>query len=212
MNIIVRNEKVEDKRRVEEVAREAFWNLYYPGCEEHAVINKLRGYKDFIPELTFVIEVDGEIVGSIFYSHSKIISKDGTEYNTISFGPVSILPSLHRKGIGRKLITHSIEEAKKLGYKGVLTLGYEYHYKPYGFVGGKKYSISMEDGKFYKGLLALPLYEGALDNISGYVSFSKGLEVTQDEVEEFDKLFEYKEKKVEESQKIFEATVGLLDE
>ena len=212
MNIIVRNEKVEDKRRVEEVAREAFWNLYYPGCEEHAVINKLRGHKDFIPELTFVIEVDGEIVGSIFYSHSKIISKDGTEYNTISFGPVSILPSLHRKGIGRKLITHSIEEAKKLGYKGVLTLGYEYHYKPYGFVGGKKYSISMEDGKFYKGLLALPLYEGALDNISGYVSFSKGLEVTQDEVEEFDKLFEYKEKKVEESQKIFEATVGLLDE
>ena len=99
-----------------------------------------------------------------------------------------------------------------MGYKGVLTLGYEYHYKPYGFVGGKKYSISMEDGKFYKGLLALPLYEGALDNISGYVSFSKGLEVTQDEVEEFDKLFEYKEKKVEESQKIFEATVGLLDE
>ena len=212
MNIVIRNERVEDYSTVEKITREAFWNLYFPGCEEHVAVNKLRGHKDFIPELTFVIEVDGEIKGSIFYSHSKVIGENGSEYNTISFGPVSIDPKMHRMGLGRKLIEYSIEEAKKKGYKGILTLGYEYHYAPYGFVGAKKYNISMEDGKFYKGLLALPLCDGGLDNISGYAKFTTGLEVTAEEVEEFDKLFEYKEKKVQESQKIFAETVGLLDE
>lgn len=212
MNITIRNENKQDYRKVEEVAREAFWNLYFPGCSEHMVIHNMRNHRDFIPELSFVIEVDGEIVGSIFYTHSKVVSSDGTQHKTITFGPVSILPSMHRKGLGRKLITHSIEEAKKLGYNAILTLGYPYHYEPYGFVGGKKYKISMSDGKYYKGLLVLPLYEGALDNISGYAVFSDALEPNEEEVEIFDKSFEPKEKGIQDSQKEYEIACCMLDE
>ncbi len=212
MNITIRNENKQDYRKVEEVAREAFWNLYFPGCSEHMVIHNMRNHPDFIPELSFVIEVDGEIVGSIFYTHSKVVSSDGTQHKTITFGPVSILPSMHRKGLGRKLITHSIEEAKKLGYNAILTLGYPYHYEPYGFVGGKKYKISMPDGKYYKGLLVLPLYEGALDNISGYAVFSDALEPNEEEVEIFDKSFEPKEKGIQDSQKEYEIACCMLDE
>ena len=212
MNIKIRKEEPKDYRKVEEVTREAFWNLYFPGCAEHLAVHNLRKSTDFIPELTFVIEVDGEIVGSIFYSHSKIVSTDGTEINTISFGPVSISPKMHRIGLGRQLITHSIEEAKKLGYRAILTLGYPYHYEPYGFVGGKKYNISMPDGKFYIGLLALPLYDGALDNISGYAAFSDALEPSTEEIEKFDITFPTKEKKVQDSQKEFEVASCTLDE
>ncbi|WP_373599256.1 GNAT family N-acetyltransferase [Paraclostridium bifermentans] len=212
MNITIRNENKQDYRKVEEVAREAFWNLYFPGCSEHMVIHNMRNHPDFIPELSFVIEVDGEIVGSIFYTHSKVVSSDGTQHKTITFGPVSILPSMHRKGLGRKLITHSIEEAKKLGYNAILTLGYPYHYETYGFVGGKKYKISMPDGKYYKGLLVLPLYEGALDNISGYAVFSDALETNEEEVEIFDKSFEPKEKGIQDSQKEYEIACCMLDE
>ncbi len=212
MDIKIRNENEKDYRKVEEVAREAFWNLYFPGAAEHVAINKLRKDKDFIPELTYVIEVDGEIAGAIFYSHSKIVSEDGTEHETISFGPVFIAPKMHRMGLGFKLITHSIEEAKNLGYKAITTLGYPYHYEPYGFLGGKKYGISMPDGNFYKGLLVLPLYEDALDNISGYAVFSEALEPTEYEIEEFDKTFPYKEKKVQDSQKEFEIASTMLDE
>lgn len=212
MDIKIRKEEPKDYRKVEEVTREAFWNLYFPGCAEHLAVHNLRKSTDFIPELTFVIEVDGEIVGSIFYSHSKIVSEDSSEINTISFGPVSISPRIHRIGLGRQLITHSIEEAKKLGYRAILTLGYPYHYEPYGFVGGKKYSISMADGNFYKGLLALPLYEGALDNVSGYAVFSDALEATPEEIEAFDSTFPTKEKKVQESQKEFEIASCMLDE
>lgn len=212
MNVKIRHENENDYRIVEEVAREAFWNLYFPGCAEHVVVNKMRKSKDFMPELSFVIEVNGKIAGAIFYTHSKIVSDDNKEFNTISFGPVFISPEFHRMGLGRKLITHSIDVAKKLGHKAITTLGYPYHYEPYGFVGGKKYNISMEDGKFYKGLLVLPLYDGVLDNISGYAVFSEVLDATEEEIEEFDRSFPYKEKKVQDSQKEFEISCSLLDE
>lgn len=202
MNINIRNEEPKDYRRVEEVAREAFWNLYFPGGHEHYVVHKMRTHSDFIKELAFVIEVDGQVEGAIFYTHSKVKSKDNTEYKTISFGPVFISPSYHRKGLGRELITHSINVARKMGYSAIITLGYPYHYESYGFLGGKTYNISMEDGKFYKGLLVLPLYEGALDSIAGYVVFSDALEATEDEVNEFDQAFAPKEKKYQTSQDV----------
>lgn len=215
MNILVRNEESKDYRRVEEVAREAFWNLYCPGTDLHYVVNKVRSHKDFIKELAFVIEVNGVIEGAIFYTEAKIVSKDGKEHKMASFGPVFISPEFHRKGLGRELITHSMEKAKEMGYKAILTLGYPYHYKPYGFLGGKKYNISMGDMNFYTGLLVLPLYEGALDNITGYAVFSDGLEVYPEElekVESFDKNFAPKEKKIQESQKKFAIACVELDE
>ena len=211
MDINIRNEEEKDYKIVEEIAREAFWNLYFPGCHEHFVINKMRKHKDFIKQLTFVIEVDGNIEGAIFYTHSKIVCDD-KEYKTISFGPVFISPKYHRKGLGRKLITYSINKAKEMGYNAILTLGYSYHYEPYGFLGGKNYNISMIDGKFYKGLLVLPLYKGALDNISGYVVFSDVFDCNDEEVNEFDKNFPYKEKCFQESQIEFEKASSMIDE
>lgn len=212
MNINIRNEEAQDYRRVEEIAREAFWNLYFPGAHEHYVVHKMRSHPDFIKELAFVIEVDGQVAGAIFYTHSKIISKDNTAHKTISFGPIFISPAYHRKGIGRQLISHSIKAAREMGYRAILTLGYPYHYEPYGFLGGKRYKIALEDGNFYKGLLALPLYEGALDSISGYAVFSEVLEANEEEVHEFDQTFLPKEKKYQASQDEYEAACAMLDE
>ena len=115
MNIVVRKEEAKDYRRTEEVAREAFWNLYFPGAAEHYVVHKMRSHPDFIQELAFVIEVDGTVEGAIFYTHSKVVTPNG-EFPTISFGPVFISPKYHRQGLGRKLITHSIEIAKEMKY------------------------------------------------------------------------------------------------
>ena len=44
MNIVVRNEETKDYRRTEEVAREAFWNLYFPGAAEHYVVHQNRAH------------------------------------------------------------------------------------------------------------------------------------------------------------------------
>lgn len=211
MNIKIRKEESKDYRRVEEVAREAFWNLYCPGCNEHLIINTMRTHTDFIPELAFVIELDDEIVGSIFYTHSKVVSEHGSEHKTITFGPVSILPSLHRKGLGKALISHSIEEAKRLGYSSIIIGGYPYHYENYGFTGAKKYKISMPDGNYYTGIMALPLCDGALDCVSGSVYMSDVYEIDENKLQDFDKGFPLKEKQEQESQKEFEHAVSQID-
>lgn len=208
---IIRHETADDYYIVENVTREAFWNLYKPGCEEHLIVHKLREHPDYIPELSFVIEENDEIIGSIFYSHSKVLEENGKEHKTITFGPVSILPKYHRQGFGRKLILHSIEEAKKLGYSAIIIGGFPYHYQCYGFVGAKKYGISMPDKEFYTGIMALPLYEGALDHVSGCVFFSKGMYIDENDVEVFDSKFPKKEKQILPCQAKFEAAIAEID-
>lgn len=212
MNINIRHEKPKDYNTVEQVTREAFWNLYCLGCNEHFIVHCLREHPDFIPALSFVIEVDGEIAGSIFYSHSKVVDEDGAEHKTITFGPVSISPRLHRKGLGRTLITYSMEEAKRQGYSAIIIGGYPYHYVTYGFEGAKKFGISMPDGNYYTGIMALPLFHGALDKVKGQVYFSEALEPDERDLAEFDKRFPHKEKTITESQAKFEKAVSEIDD
>lgn len=212
MNINIRHEKAEDYYTVEKVTRDAFWNLYCPGCSEHLIVHNLRNHPDFIPELSFIIELDNKIVGSIFYTHSKVIDSKGQEHKTITFGPVSIAPHLHRKGLGRILINHSINEAKKQGYQGIIIGGYPHHYKTYGFEGAKKFGISMSDKNYYTGIMALPLFEGSLDQINGCVYFSDALEPDENKLVEFEKKFPFKEKMETKSQIEFEIAVSEIDE
>lgn len=212
MTITIRLEEEKDYRQVEEITREAFWNLYVPGAEEHYITHTLRKHPDFIPELTFVIEKDGELIGSIFFSHAKVEDEVGKEYPVISFGPVSISPKYHRQGYGRMLIEHAIAEAKRLGYPAIVIGGFPYHYHPYGFLGTKKYGISMPDGKYYTGIMALPLKKGALDQVTGKIVFSEGMYPDQTHLAGFDETFPPKEKKVLPCQAKFEAAVNEIDE
>lgn len=62
--IIIRNEKESDYKAVEEITREAFYNLYVPGCVEHYLVHIMRQHEDFIPELDFVIELSGQVIGN----------------------------------------------------------------------------------------------------------------------------------------------------
>ena len=60
MNMTIRREERKDYRAVESLTRQAFWNLYVPGCVEHYLVHLLRRHRDFVPELDFVLELDGD--------------------------------------------------------------------------------------------------------------------------------------------------------
>ena len=60
-NITIRLENENDYQNVENLTREAFWNVYRPGCMEHYVLHCYRRDPDFVPELDFVMELDGEL-------------------------------------------------------------------------------------------------------------------------------------------------------
>lgn len=77
MSIIIRNETPADYRAVENLTRESFWNVYRPGCTEHYVLHCHRSAPDFVPELDFVMEKDGELIGHVMYSRSEITTSGG---------------------------------------------------------------------------------------------------------------------------------------
>lgn len=207
-NLIIRNEQEKDHRAVEEATREAFWNLYIPGCNEHYLVHCMRSIPDFIPELAFVAELDGKVVGSIFFTKSCIVDEKGMRHDTLTFGPVSVLPELHGQGIGTALIGHAKEAAIKMGHKAILIYGYPGYYKRHGFRHAKEFAISNPDGKYPLAHQVLELYEGALTDISGRAYESEDFKVDEAAAEEYDALFPPKEKKVTPAQKIFEETAA----
>lgn len=203
MDVTIRPERENEYRIVEELTREAFWNLYAPGASEHFLLHCLRKSPSFIKELDLVALHDAQIVGNIVYSLSMVREESGKEHEVITFGPVSVHPALQGKGIGSALIRHSQKVAADLGYKAVLICGHPDYYCRFGFECGKKYGIATSDGSYLKALMAMELYDGALRGINGRFFEDPAFACNEAEVAAFDALFPKKEKAVTESQKQF---------
>ena len=202
MEIELRPEEEKDHKTVENITREAFWNNYVPGCDEHFLVHNLRKTDVFIKELDFVALCNNEIVGNIMYAKSTVKNND-LEYAILTFGPLSVLPEYQDKGIGGKLINHTIELSKKLGYKGIIIYGDPEYYKRFGFKESKEYKITNKDKKFPAALLVLELYPNALNGIEGIFDEGKAYEIDKNEADEFDKNFIAKEKRYLKSQERF---------
>lgn len=206
MNLLIRNESEKDYREVEEVTREAFWNLHVPGCDEHYLAHVMRHHPDFIPELDFVAIMDDKIVGNIMYTKSHLISDTNQQLDTLTFGPVSVLPDYQKRGIGSSLIQHSIAKATAMGYKVIVIEGYPYNYCKHGFVGSKSLNVSDNKGNYPYSLLVLELEIGCLQNHSWKCHFSDVFELDENESNAFDTLFLPKEKGYRPSQEEFRIT------
>ncbi|HQO69814.1 MAG TPA: N-acetyltransferase, partial [Clostridia bacterium] len=102
MDIVVRQEKTEDYRIVEEVVREAFWNQHVPGCDEHYLMHIMRGNPDFIHKLDMVAVYQDKIIGNIAYMKAYVQEDSTDKYEVITFGPISVLPKFQNMGVGRK--------------------------------------------------------------------------------------------------------------
>ena len=119
----IRLEQPKDYREVENLTREAFWNVYRPGCTEHYVLNQYRNNPDFIPELDFVMEEDDKIIGHVMFSKAEIVldsphsqgGDGGGSFPSWTFGPISIHPNYKRKGYGLKLLQYALEKARTMG-------------------------------------------------------------------------------------------------
>lgn len=199
----IRNERESDYKNVEDITRKAFYNVYVPGCMEHYLVHIMRGHEDFIPELDFVIEVDGQIVGNIMYTKAKLTDEAGAEKEIVTFGPVSILPKYQRKGYGKMLIEHSLKRAAELGYEAVVIMGSPANYVGSGFQCCRKYNVCVEKGKYPAAMLVKELKPGALDGRLWFYSDSPVMNVDEREAQAFDDGLEKMEKKWMPSQEAF---------
>ena len=205
--ITLRLEEERDFAIVENLTREAFWNVYCPGADEHLLVHNLRKSDVFIKKLDFVAVNDDKIIGNIMYAKATVKNND-SEYTVLTFGPVSVLPEYQNKGVGGKLISHTITLSKEMGYNGIIIYGDPEYYKRFGFKESKEYKITNKDGRYPAALLVLELYPNALNGIEGIFDEGKVYEIDKNESEEFDKNFIAKEKGYSKSQERFKELSG----
>jgi putative acetyltransferase len=210
MNLIIRNERNSEYRTVEELTREAFWNVHVPGCNEHFCLHNMRSSPDFIPELDFVAELEGRLIGNIVYTRAGIINDAGETHKVICFGPISVLPAYQRQGAGGALIRYSIDKARSAGFTIVCIYGDPRYYSRFGFRCAERYDIKTSEGKYAVALMALELVPGALRQVSGRFMESMAFQVDEAEFQKYENSFPPKEKAVTESQAEFKVLASLI--
>ena len=191
-DFIIRLEEEKDRREVENLVRESFWNVYRPGCLEHYVIHVLRDDPAFVKELDFVMEQDGRLIGQNMFMKTVIDADDGRIIPVLTMGPIGIIPELKRRGYGKILLDHSLEKAAALGYGAVLFEGNIGFYGKSGFDCAGRFGIRYHDlpedadASFF---LCRELIPGYLDGITGIYRTPAGYYVDEADAEEFDKGF-----------------------
>lgn len=194
---IIRLEKKEDYSAVENLVREAFWNVYRPGCSEHLVIHVLRDDPAFVRELDFVMEQNGRLIGQNIFMRTIIEADDGNEIPVLTMGPICVTPELKRRGYGRKLLDYSLKQAAALGFGAVLFEGNIGFYGKCGFDYASRFGIRYHDlpedadSSFF---LCRELSPGFLNDVTGVYQTPQGYYVSDEDVEEFDKGFPPKKK------------------
>ena len=205
-NLTIRLETEKDYRAVEELTRDAFWNVYKPGADEHYYVHRMRSHPDFIPELAFVLEKDGKIIGNIMYTRAWLQEENGERKEILSFGPLCIAPEYQRQKLGRVLIEHSFAAARRMGYDVNVNFGNPGNYVSRGFVSCKKKNVSFAvDGNFPTALLVCELVPGALAGKKWMYIPSTAADCCEDTaaVEAFDKSFSPRDKAWMPSQEEF---------
>ena len=196
---IIRSEKENEHREVENLVREAFWNVYRPGCLEHYVLNQLRNDPAFVPELDFVMEKNGKLIGQNMFMRAVIKADDGRDIPIMAMGPICIAPEFKRKGYGKILLDYSLEKATEMGAGALCFEGNIDFYGKSGFTYASTFGIryhDMPEGEDAPFFLCKELKKGYLDGITGVYTPPQGYMVDEAEAEEFDKQFPPKEKLV----------------
>ncbi|MGN1359927.1 MAG: GNAT family N-acetyltransferase [Kiritimatiellia bacterium] len=169
-NLVIRPERPEEARAVEELVRDAFWNVYRPGALEHFVLHRLRSHPAFVRELGFVMLLEGELVGQIVFVRAEVALDDGRRLPILAMGPICVRPRLHRRGLGKRLLDHALERAAAMGFGAVCFEGNIAFYGKSGFRPASDFGLRYHglapgaDASFF---LAKPLREGYLDGLSG---------------------------------------------
>ena len=195
---IIRPERREEYGEVENLVREAFWNVYRPGCTEHYVIHVLRDDPAFVRELDLVMEQNGRLIGQNMSMRTVIEADDGRVIPVLTMGPIGITPELKRRGYGKKLLDYSLERAAEMGFGAVLFEGNIGFYGHSGFDYARNFGIRYHDlpedadNSFF---LCKELIPGYLDGVTGVYQTPQGYYVDDGDVEAFDKAFPPKEKR-----------------
>ena len=194
MNIRIRREEKKDWYEVEALTRKAFWRVEKAqqtgiGCDEHYLVHTLRKSHDAVPELNFVAEFNGMIVGHIIYSKAHVRLTRGGCHAVLNFGPISVLPEYQNQGVGGSLMKYSLREATRLGFGAIIFFGHPTYYPRFGFKEAKEFGITTVTGENYPAFMAIELILGDLEGVIGRYIESPLYNVNIEKAIEYDTHF-----------------------
>ncbi len=187
--IVIRREREEDRAAVERLVREAFWNVYRPGCYEHFVLHRLRSDPAFVPELDLVMELGGRLIGQNAFLRAEIRADDGRRIPIMTMGPICIAPEYQRRGLGKRLLDASLERAAALGCGALCFEGNVDFYGKSGFTFARRYGIryrGLPEGADDAFFLCRELIPGWLEGVTGEYGPPEGYFVAEREPEAFE--------------------------
>ena len=164
--LIIRRETPADFKAVEHLTMRAFWNIHGPGCNENLLVRKIRQSQDYLPNISRVAELNGKVVGAIYYTKAKVV-EDKAEHDVVTFGPLSVEPTLQNSGVGKDLLEETIQLAKEAGYSGIIITGEPTYYPKRGFMTCDRFGITDAEGKNYDALMCLPLNKELFNAVHG---------------------------------------------
>ena len=146
--ISLRLEEPRDHAAIHVVTEAAFRDMPHSDGDEADLVGKLRSDGDLA--LSLVAEDGEQIVGHIAFSPVAI--SDGTE-NWFGLGPISVLPELHKQGIGSRLMRRGMADIRQMGARGVILLGDPAYYSRFGFAHDPQLSYPGPPAEYFQYLL-----------------------------------------------------------
>jgi len=167
MSLVIRSECKSDEDAIGEVTRQAFASHPYSSHTEHLIVGALREANALT--ISLVAEQSGQVVGHIAFSPVTI--SDGTS-GWFGLGPVSLLPSVQKRGIGGALIERGLSLLRERGAAGCVVLGEPPFYRRFGFANKSGLVLSGVPQEFF---LALSFGSGSPQ---GEVTYHAAFSVT----------------------------------
>ena len=153
---------------------------YSDGTDIIALVEEIRDSKYYIPELSYVAELDGKVVGHFLFSKFPLSPTregghdDETESGIVMLAPVSVHADCFRRGIGTSMLLQGMEKVRELGYRGITVEGNYRFYNRLGFRTSSEYHIYPTSGypmQEPRCMMCQETYEGTLDGVHGYIVY-----------------------------------------
>jgi putative acetyltransferase len=167
MNIIVRPETSEDYDAVRLVNLAAF-----DTSVEADLVDAMREEPEYVPELSLIAELDGQIVGHALFSEVTV-EQESSEVKALSLGPIAVLPDHQSQGIGSAMMHEGHKRGRAMGYPFVVLIGHPWYYPRFGYVPARQYGLvplwDVSDEVF----MVCELEPGSLENAAGKIRYPR---------------------------------------
>lgn len=181
-DIVIRPEVPADFPVIRELVIRTFTEHtpYSDGTDVVALIDEIRHGRFYRPELSFVAELDGQIVGHFMFSGFPLSPTPeggydaGAKPELLMLAPVAVHADFYRQGIGETMLRLGLEIAKKTGCKGINVEGDYHFYNRLGFVTSMQYGIHATSGfplEEPRCMMVQEAYPGSLEGVSGYIVY-----------------------------------------